>query len=402
MFGLQIQPVDLFDIAVVAILAYTVLLMFKRTRSFFVFGGIFVLSLVYFLARFFNLYLTTLIFQYLFTFLFFILAIIFQKELRNFFIWIAASVRRSIKGLFYRETFTLLEEEESLEKVLKATAYFAHNKIGALMVLKGRQPLDSLVDGGYELDGIISVPLLLSIFDPSSAGHDGAVIISKDVVKKFGVHLPLAERFMKFGGLGTRHRAALGLSEQSDALIIAVSEERGTISVARSGNLKIVSTAGELRGEMENFIKEIRPARLQKKILYRWFTKNFKEKIFAAAIALVLWFIFMPQQAVLRQDFTVPVELSSLNSQLVAAQIDPAEIKVILSGQAQDFKQLEAKDLKIIVDASKFKEGGQKITLQEVNIIRPKDFSVIYFSPKTVKINIVKVEIEIASTTPIH
>ncbi len=399
-FGLEIQIDDVFDIVIVAVLAYAILILLKRTRSFFIFGGIFILSAVYLLARFFDLYLTTLLFQYLFTFLMFILVVVFQKELRSFFIWITASVRGSVKGLFYRGTFTLREEEESMEKILKAAAYFAHNKIGALMVLKGRQPLDGLVDGGYELDGKLSVPLLLSIFDPSSAGHDGAVIIGKNILKKFGVHLPLAERFMKFGDLGTRHRAALGLSEQSDALVIVVSEERGMISVARNGNLKVVSVSSELRGEIEAFIKEIRPARISKKILYRWLTKNFKEKIFAIVIAGFLWLIFTPSSAILRQEFKVPVELSSLSDQMVIDLIDPEEIKVILSGKTQDFKRLDSENLKISIDASKFKTGQKKITIQEKDIVQPDVFSVIYFSPKAVKVNIVKVEGESVPVPP--
>src|SRR6185437_5267675 len=97
--------------------------------------------------------------------------------------------------------------------------------------------------GGIELDGKLSAPVLTSIFDPHSPGHDGAVVLEGDRIRRFATHLPLSANFQQLGRTGTRHSAALGLSEVTDALSIVVSEEQGTIAVARNGRLTRIADA---------------------------------------------------------------------------------------------------------------------------------------------------------------
>ena len=104
-----------------------------------------------------------------------------------------------------------------------------------MIVLQGNDPLERHINGGTNLDGIVSEPLLESLFDPHSIGHDGAVIIDGNRVTKFGCHLPLSMNTSKYENIGLRHTAALGLAERSDAICIVVSEERGTISLAYHG-----------------------------------------------------------------------------------------------------------------------------------------------------------------------
>jgi diadenylate cyclase len=279
LFGIR----NILDISLVAFLIYLFLLLLKRTHATFVLGGIMILSIVYGAAFFFNFPLTEIILQYFFTFLIFIIIVVFQREFRNFFEWIfvlGMSGGRKKKSL----------SQITNEQIYDAVNYLAPRKIGAIIVLTGIQPVDRFTTGGYALNGNISSPLLLSIFDPSSPGHDGAVIIEGDKIVKFGAHLPLSERSESYKNLGTRHRAAIGLSERTDALIIVVSEERGTISIARNGNIGVVSDREVLQIEIDNFLVEIPEINRH---WHRWLTQNITIKVAAVGLSLLLWYLFV-------------------------------------------------------------------------------------------------------------
>lgn len=377
---INLQAKDVFDVLVVVFLIYAILLLLKRTHSSFILGGILVLALVYLAARFFNFYLTGILLQAFFASFIVILVVIFQKELRNFFEWISVSGRAAFK----RKAIS----EASENKIVQSAEYLAHHKIGALLVLCGRQPIDRFLEGGIDLDGEVSVPVILSILDSSSPGHDGAVVIEGDKIKKFGVHLPLASQFRKLGNLGTRHRAALGLSQSSDALVIVVSEERGIISAAHQGNLKELAGAEELKKALDKFLEErIPPAKMP-----RWrnlIVKNFREKIAACALAVFLWFIFVSPSGVISREFEAPLEFRFQPPNLII-EANPKGINITLNGRNQDFELLNPSGLKVLINASDFKEGTQKIKMEDKLISRPGAFSVTAFSPKTIQITVKK------------
>ncbi len=272
---------DFFDIIIVAFLLYEFLLLIRRTRSFLIINGLTLVAVLYFLSQFFKLQLTRLIFQSFFASLVIILVIIFQKEIRNFFEYLPFIGRN-----FYQKKKLSVAIRDGFFQVIEE---IANQKIGALIVLSGRQEVDRYLEGGIKLDGNFSRVLLLSIFDPTSPGHDGAVVIEGDKIKKFGVHLPLSGKFID--NLGTRHRAGLGLSEHCDALVIIISEERGTISIAYQGNLKVVDRR-ELEAEINQFLNE-KVFKSEKGAWYYFVTGNLKEKILALIIAILLWFILI-------------------------------------------------------------------------------------------------------------
>ncbi len=372
----SLQPKDFIDVLIVAFLIYAILLLLKRTHASFILAGILVFVVVYLAARFFNFYLTGIMLQAFFTSFIVILVIIFQKELRNFFEWISVSGRAALK----RKSLTEVSENE----IVQAAEYLAHHKIGALMVLAGKQPIDRFVESGINLDGEISVPLILSILDPTSPGHDGALIIEGNKIKKFSAHLPLATRFKKIGNLGTRHRAALGLAQSSDAFVIVVSEERGVISVAHQGNLRELVGAGDLKTALDRFVKEkILPSTAPwwRNLLFH----NLREKIIAVVLAALLWFIFASPSGILSREFEVPIEVRFQPLGLIV-ETNPKAVNITLSGRIQNFELLNPGGLKVLIDASEFREGTQKIKMEEKLISRPGAFSVTAFSPKTIQI----------------
>lgn len=271
---------NLLDVSITAVFIYAGLALLRKTQSIFIFRGIFTLVLVYVVSFFLNLKLTASIFGGFFSFFVIILVVLFQKELRRFF----ENFSVSFFNPFAEEDVPI--HKESIDMVANSVKYFAKKKIGALIVLVGKQHVGRFFEGGYVMDGKVSEPLLLSIFDTRTPGHDGAVVIENGLIKKFGTHLPLSENFKKYGNLGTRHTAGLGLSERTDALVIIVSEERGTITVARHGILKVVDME-KLAYEIKIFLDELSPQN-REGVALRLLKYDQKYKAISFLIALIL------------------------------------------------------------------------------------------------------------------
>lgn len=279
---------DILDIAMVTVLIYALLVWFKRTKTAFVALGLLVLAAVYTFARIMGMYMTVWIFQGFFAILIIAIVIIFQEELRHIFeriaVWSLAGGKQETPA------------PEQVEMLVRSLADLARDKIGALVVLKGRDPLDRHVEGGWDLHGELSEALIKSIFDSHSLGHDGAVIIEGGGVTRFGAYLPLSKEFGKITNLGTRHTAALGLSERTDALCLVVSEERGGISIARRGDLNPVTNLQDMKEALEAFLSEIAPQPPEDLLTHFW-RHNAREKVSALALAVLLWLVFIGLRA---------------------------------------------------------------------------------------------------------
>lgn len=289
----SVGPADILDMALVGVLFYALLVWFKKTKSAFVAMGIMVLTAVYTLAREAQMHMITWIFQGFFAILIIAIVVIFQEELRSIFERIAVW---SLGGGKEPSAETRAREVEIL---IRSVSDFARDKVGALIVLRGLDPLDRHVEGGWDLNGDLSEALLESIFDSHSLGHDGAVIVHKNRMTKFGCHLPLSKEFGKITNLGTRHTAALGLSELTDALCLIVSEEKGTISVARHGELETIVSLQTLEEKINKFFLEIAPQPPEESMRYFW-SHNTREKAIALALSVALWIFFIGLGAPLR------------------------------------------------------------------------------------------------------
>jgi len=180
---------------------------------------------------------------------------------------------------------------EVVDILMSSVSKLAHDRTGALVVLHGRDPLYRHVDRGWNLDGELSQALLESIFDTHSVGHDGAVIIESGRVARFGCHLPLSKEWTRGTDLGTRHTAALGISERTDALCVVVSEERGTVTVTRNGRLEMIPDLRSLQRLLEAFLAETAP-RPAKHAMTALVTHNAREKGLALAVSTIMWLFF--------------------------------------------------------------------------------------------------------------
>jgi len=373
---------DLFDILIIGSLIYVLLIWFKNTTSRFVFVGIIFLGAIYFMARLFNLYLTSMLLQGFFAILLIALVVIFQEEIRRFFERLATwgTLRKARRSDGGSGPYHL-----DMEIIVESVMELAETKTGALIVLQGKDPLDRHLKGGYGLDGSLSQPLLASIFDSHSAGHDGAVVIDKGRIMKFGCHLPLSSDVSVSGKLGLRHTAGLGLSEKSDALCIIVSEERGTITVARQGRLEQVESSAELTGILERFYERSTPEG-RVNLLSHWLRENTAEKAVAVLLASVLWFAFGYQRDWIQRDFTVPIEYRNIPSEWYVEEPRISQAKVALTGSVQAFNLFNPSSLKISFDLSNIEEGYQEIMITKNMIRVPSNLSVTKFSPTKIRL----------------
>jgi uncharacterized protein (TIGR00159 family) len=234
---LSIRLSELVDLAAAWIMVWAGISWLRTTPARLALAGLGILVAVYLLARQLDLVLTTWILQSFTAVAVLVAVVVFQQDLRRLFEQIAAL------GFGRR---LLPAGSDAVDTLVRAIASLAERRHGALIVIPGREPVEGHVAGGLPLDAQITEPLLLSIFDPHSPGHDGALVVAGDRATRFAVHLPLSTDRAQLGQRGTRHAAALGLAEQTDALCIAVSEERGTVSVAEAGRLRTLPAPSEI------------------------------------------------------------------------------------------------------------------------------------------------------------
>ncbi|MGV1099605.1 diadenylate cyclase CdaA [Thiovibrio sp. JS02] len=232
---------DIIDIMIVSFIIYRIMLLIRGTRAVQMLAGIVVLIVVYFGAREFE-FLT--LYWLLGTFLssiFLIVIIIFQRDIRR-------ALTQVGQTPFSK---TDADTIHALVEIVKAAQYMAHRKIGGLIVIERETGLKDYIESGHHLDAVVSRQLLISIFQTTSPLHDGAVVIRDGRVLSAGALLPLTKNPYISKQLGTRHRAAIGLSEETDAVIVVISEETQKISLVQHGAMTTDLDENALRSRLD-------------------------------------------------------------------------------------------------------------------------------------------------------
>ncbi len=240
--------VDFFDIAVVAIVIYICVRIIRETRAMQLVKGIVFLAVVFLIVNVLNMEASSYIFGSIFSNILLIVVIIFSPELRNILEQIGkGTARKSFTTLVHPGVAVELKEiENAIEATIKACSNMSDNKVGALIVFENETLLGNVIDSGTLVDARVTRELVENIFYPKTPLHDGAMVIRNGRVYAAGCILPLTKKDVR-SSFGTRHRAAIGLSEESDAIIVVVSEETGAISVAHNGTLNHDISDGDLR-----------------------------------------------------------------------------------------------------------------------------------------------------------
>ncbi|RXZ81366.1 TIGR00159 family protein [Paenibacillaceae bacterium] len=220
---------DLIDVGIVSYIIYQLFLLVRGTRAVQLLKGIFVVVAIWAISTWFNLYTLKWLLNQLFPLGLVTVLIIFQPELRR-------ALEQLGRGkLFSRANAVEREAHDRIDEVIKAVNYTSQRKIGALIVFERETGLNEYIESGIRMESQVSSELLSNIFIPNTPLHDGAVIIRGTQIMAAGCYLPLSENPFISKELGTRHRAAIGISEVGDAIAIVVSEETGQVSLALGG-----------------------------------------------------------------------------------------------------------------------------------------------------------------------
>lgn len=367
-----IQWQDGLDIAVVAVLAWIAIRYLRRTRARTALLGLSLLGAIYAVASWLDLRLATALLQGFFAALVIVLVVVFQEDLRRFFEQLGSwRPGRSVAP----------DESDTISLLVRLVATLVEQRTGALIVLPRAEQIERHVDGGVVLNGQASEPLLLSIFDASSPGHDGAVVIRNGVIERFAVHLPLSTNREILGSRGTRHAAGLGLAERCDAVCIVVSEERGTISIGRDGELKTVALhelAAHLEAGSSAQAEEGVPP---------WRRGAWIDAGAAIAGAAIVWLIVVPGSDVSELVVRANIQVANLPDDLVLESVEPSELDVTLKGLRRDLILADPAAIQVSVDAYLARMGRRTFAVETSDVKLPDGISIVAITPEKVRLS---------------
>jgi diadenylate cyclase len=245
-----IRWTDTLDIALLWFVVYRALMLVRGTRAFQSLLGLMVAVVLYFLSERLELYAVHWVLENFFVYIVLAVIILFQSD-----------IKRGLAGAGGRlfPSFSAQPAQSAMEEIIRASFLMASRRIGALIALEREASLEDYADGGNRLDARVSSELFLATFHPTSPLHDGAAVVRKDRVLAAKVFLPLSLSKDVSRFYGTRHRAAIGLTEETDAVVVIVSEERGTVSLVLHGEVQPVADQNEMRERLlECFQPQVR------------------------------------------------------------------------------------------------------------------------------------------------
>ncbi|MBM3268262.1 MAG: TIGR00159 family protein [Candidatus Sericytochromatia bacterium] len=250
-FVLALRWQDLLDVALVTFILYRLFLLIKGTRAVQLLRGLLLLLVAYLVANSLQLHTITWLVQSMATMIIVAIPVVFQPELRRALSLIGQG--ELFKGELFVPAKGQGDPARLVDELVAATKFLSSRKNGALIIIERQTGLNEFVETGTQIGGLVSAELITSLFQTSSPLHDGAIIVRGERIVAAGAVLPLSETIRRGQRrpIGTRHRAALGLTETTDALAVVVSEESGAVSIAKEGQLFRFLSEDELRSHLE-------------------------------------------------------------------------------------------------------------------------------------------------------
>lgn len=369
---------DLVDILFLTLVAYQLYEWFRETRALKVIIGLAALGVIYSIARLWGLFLTTWAFQILWQVLLILLLILFQSEIRQ--------VLEKVSPLRYLRSRRQVLRGTYLKDLTGVLFELADEKTGALVVLTRDDSVSEFLRSGHEIMAKPDAALIKSIFNRHAPAHDGAVIISNERMTHMGCILPLSTREDLPEKYGTRHRAALGLCEVSDAVCLVVSEERAEVSAIVGDNIVTWQEPENLTVKLKSWIggPEIQMPAF-KAFLQGLFVHNWKTKLAALALVTAAWIVLAGQQEI-SVSLDAPIRHINLPPGLVLEEASAHEVSLKLSGRRRGIGALKRQDVDIVVDLRHFSPGEHQLKLSAKNIDLPFGLEIDNVSPESIAI----------------
>ncbi len=366
------------DILLIALAMFLTYRTFRRLGTWKILAGILLAAAVFFAASLLQLRGLEWIFSTLSPVAMVALIVIFQPEIRKIFER-AASLHRQRRA----------ERGGGLAGTLAEAAFaLAEERVGAILVLPGRESIAEWIHGGQAVDGQVSMTLLQSIFDAHSPGHDGAVIVENGRLSALGVRLPMSRSGRVPETLGTRHHAAAGLTEVTDALVAVISEERGTVMLFSGGRGRVVENRDDVEAELLthwNRALVVLPVGPEE-----GGTRNLVVSL-AGALVLAVFFwsaVVLDQYQVRERALTAPIEYIALPAHLALGGEKRVEARLHLAGPMSELERLDPFRLQVTVDLSGALPGTQTVVISEDNVTLPRGISLLDAVPPSFKVTL--------------
>ncbi len=367
---------DFIDIAFNSYILFRLYALFRGTDAFRVLIGIAFLWILQRLAVSMGLILTSWMMEGIIAVAALIVIVVFRNEIRSVFR--ARNIWAILWGLPQRPLKTPVE-------IISESAFdLARKRIGALIVLPGKEDLEEFVQQGIPWDGSVSREMIESIFWPNNPVHDGAAIIKEDRVVEVGAILPLSNRKDFPTAFGTRHRAAAGLSETTDAMVIAVSEERGTITITKGFDVFRISEKGQL---VEALKKHLGIRKDQRQFLRKRKIELRIAALAALLIVSVVWFSVSRGLDAIKA-FDIPVEYANRKPDMELLNTSATSVRIFLRGSRALLKSIRPEQIRVKMDLGKGVQGINTFPITNDNLSIPPGLSLKEVRPMVVDVNL--------------
>ena len=374
----SIRIQDLIDVVFLTIFTYHLYLWFRGTKALKALIGLMALGVIFTIAQTWGLFLTTWVFQILWQVLIILLIILFQPEIRQ-----VLEKVNPFQGYDWRAGTHAISW---INDLAEACFDMADQGMGALLVIERSERLDELLTGGISIEGDPRKELLLSIFNKFSPLHDGAVILRHGKIVSVANYLPLTSTENLPQTWGTRHRAALGLTEKSDAWVLVVSEERREVSLARDGYIGGLESQDSLKTLLHQALYPDQPHRKGLlDYLRRMVTQRWRVKLGTFALVSIVWLLFAGQQD-FETTFNVPVEIENLPPHLKIVEPVKPVVSITARGLRKDASVLSQRNVEIKLNLSYADQNRNTFRITPYHITLPNDrIDIIKIKPDKIR-----------------